>query len=100
MAKITFMGIPVTDTIAVLDALKAFYASQEDRCEELLWDFDESEFFSPDVWEDVPFTQSVNWRHSVRWFDQSRKYWRVPNKDVWREYGNRPKFRPKRKAVK
>lgn len=98
--EITFRGVPYTNTVLFTALVNAFLAGREDVCEQLLADFDEVEFYSPDEWEHETLTQSVNWRHSVRWFDQSRKYWRVPNRDVWREYGDRPKFRPKRKEVK
>ena len=67
------MGIPITDTLRVVDALNEFVETRVTVCEELAEDYDEVEFFSPDAW-DMPFTQSVSWRHCVPFKDEMRRY--------------------------
>jgi hypothetical protein len=62
--NITFMGIPITDTLRVVDALNEFIETRVVVCEELAEGFDEVEFYSADNW-DMPFIQSVSWRHCV-----------------------------------
>lgn len=70
---ITFMGIPITDTLRVMDALDEFIDTRVAVCEELAEDYDEVEFFSPDAW-DMPFIQSVSWRHCVTDVEDMRRH--------------------------
>lgn len=53
------MGVPVTDTLRVLDVLNEFIAAREDVCEDMLNDFNDDEYNSPDEWERFAFSEPV-----------------------------------------
>lgn len=72
-ATITFMGIPVTETLRMMDALNEFIDQRIAVCEELADGFDEVEFYSVDEF-DQPFIQSVSWRHCVTDMEDMRRH--------------------------
>lgn len=88
MPFITFMGIPITNTLSVMAALNAFIEDRVGVLYELEDGFDEVSFFSPDEWEKFPMTEPVSWRSCVR-----------DEEDMRRHRGNRVGVR-KPKAVK
>jgi hypothetical protein len=71
---ITLAGVPVTDTLRVMEILDEFINERIAVCEELAEEFDEVEFYSPDEFEHLPITQSVSWRHCVIDIEEMRRH--------------------------
>lgn len=74
MTAITFGGIPITDTLRVLEALDEFISARIAVCEDMEAEFDEVEFYSADAFEHLPFSQSVSWRHCVIDEEEMRRH--------------------------
>lgn len=78
---ITFMGIPITDTLRVVDALNEFVETRVTVCEELAEDYDETEFYSPDEYDNQPFREPMRFPKSD-WYDDFTTLRRLNNR--WR----------------
>lgn len=53
------MGIPITDTLRVMDALDQFIMERIAVCEDMLDDFDEGAFYSHDEFESFTLAEPV-----------------------------------------
>lgn len=57
--------------------------------------------YNMDMLESHPLTESVAWWRHEYDYEATRKCWRKPNKDKWRNLSNgRVYYRPKRKETK
>lgn len=74
MSAITFGGIPITDTLRVLEALDEFIDMRIAVCEDMEAEFDEAEYYSADEFQHLPFTQCVSWRHNVSCIEDMRRF--------------------------